>query len=326
MQYKFIDLFAGVGGTRLAFQKAGMQCVFSSEIDSFARATYFRNFGEEPFGDITKANSKIIPTYHILVAGFPCQPFSQAGLEKGFKDDRGSLFFDIVRILKGTKPDCFLLENVKKLKYQDNGRTFRLINKCLSGNVKTLFNYWVDSAVLNTKDFGLPQNRERIFIVGFNRKKYKNIDFSKIFNWPIPSHKVTKVEDILKKEVDSKYTISDRLWEGHLARKKKNVKRGYGFGFNLCKKEDLYTKTLSARYYKDGLEILIDQSHLNKRPRKLSPRECANLQGFPKSYKLDAVSNLQLYKQMGNSVSIPVVYAIAKQIKITLNQINEKKN
>lgn len=343
MTYKFIDLFAGIGGTRLAFEKAGMKCVFSSEIDKFARETYKTNFFEEPFGDITKIQIQKIPKHNVLVAGFPCQSFSHAGLQLGFKDKRGVLFFEIVRILEKLQPDCFLLENVKRLKGHDNGKTFDLICNYLSGNLdkipadlltlnetlsklKNNLKYSVDFRVLNSKDFGLPQNRERIFIVGFNLKRFSKNDIESFFTWPKFKPTKTKVGDILEKKVDKKYTISEKLWAGHIKRKKRYKERGHGFGFNLVNKNSLYTKTLSARYYKDGSEILVDESENHIRPRKLTPRECANLQGFPKTYKLKSCSDMQLYKQFGNSVSVPVVFAIAKQIKITLERINEKKN
>ena len=343
MQYTFVDLFAGIGGTRLAFEKTGMKCVFSSEIDKFARETYKANFLEEPFGDITQIEAKQVPKHNVLIAGFPCQSFSHAGLKLGLKDKRGALFFEIIRILEELKPDCFLLENVKRLKGHNNGKTFKLITEYLSGTLKDIpkglavssstkpqlknnLKYWLETRVLNTKDFGLPQNRERIFIVGFNLEKYKKQDLDNFFKWPKIKKVKTEVEQILEENVGDKFTISEKLWEGHIKRKKTNQKKGHGFGYKLVNNKSPYTNTLSARYYKDGSEILIDQSDINKRPRKLTPRECGNLQGFPKRYKLNAASNMQLYKQLGNSVSIPVVYAIAKQIKITLDRVNEKKN
>ena len=343
MQYNFIDLFAGIGGTRLAFEKAGMRCVFSSEIDKFARGTYKANFLEEPFGDITEIEVRKVPKHNVLIAGFPCQSFSHAGLKLGLKDKRGALFFEIIRILEELKPDCFLLENVKRLKGHDNGKTFKLITKYLSGTLKDIPNglavttntrsklknnlkYWLETRVLNTKDFGLPQNRERIFIVGFNLEKFKKIDLENSFCWPKIKKFQTEVKQILEKNVEDKYTISKKLWDGHKKRKKRNQKKGHGFGYSLVNDNSPFTRALTARYYKDGSEILIDQSVVNKLPRKLTPRECANLQGFPKSYKLNASTNMQLYKQLGNSVSIPVVCAIAKQIKITLDRVNEKKN
>jgi DNA (cytosine-5)-methyltransferase 1 len=343
VQYTFVDLFAGIGGTRLAFEKNGMRCVFSSEIDKFARGTYKANFLEEPFGDITEIEAHQIPKHNVLIAGFPCQSFSHAGLKLGLKDKRGALFFEIVRILEELKPDCFLLENVKRLKGHDNGKTFKLITEYLSGTLKDIpkelavsnstksklknnLKYWLETRVLNTKDFGLPQNRERIFIVGFNLEKYKKQDLENFFNWPKIKKVKTEVEQILEENVGDKYTISEKLWNGHIKRKKAKQKKGHGFGYKLVNNKSSYTSTLSARYYKDGSEILIDQSDINRRPRKLTPRECGNLQGFPKRYKLNASSNMQLYKQLGNSVSIPVVNAIAKQIKITLDRVNEKKN
>jgi len=332
--FNFIDLFAGIGGIRLAFQQIGGHCAFSSEWDKFAQKTYAANFGELPHGDITKVSAKDIPKHNILVAGFPCQSFSQAGLKKGFNDTRGTMFFEIQRILSICKPDAFLLENVKQLRGHNHGETLKIIMDTLRGEhfhsipddvpmseearsaLNNKLNYWADSHVLRAADFGCPQNRERIFIVGFNKNKFKGIDFSKVFKWPDPPRTKTTVGDILEPDrvIDPKFTISQRLLDGHQRRKIAHEKKGNGFGFCVFKKSDSYTNTLSARYYKDGSEILIDQSHLRKRPRKLMPRECANLQGFPSNFIVNAVSDVQAYKQFGNSVSVPVVSAVAESM------------
>ncbi|RAO95113.1 DNA (cytosine-5-)-methyltransferase [Mycoplasma wenyonii] len=303
-KYKIIDLFAGIGGTRLGFHLTGkFQTVFGSEIDKFAKQTYLANFGEELDGDIQLISSSNIPNHDVLVAGFPCQAFSKAGKKQGFKDQRGSIFFEIVRILKDKTPKSFLLENVKNLKTHNNGDTLHTILQSLEN-----LNYHVYVFVLNAIDFGVPQKRERIYIVGFHKSLVKNyLDFQQ----PKPIVSGIKVGNILEKEFNSKYTISDQLWEGHQRRKKKNTLEGKGFGFSLFDENSQYTNTISARYYKDGSEILIKQE--GKNPRKLTPREAARLQGFPEEF-LIPVSDTQAYKQFGNSVAVPVIYSIAKEI------------
>lgn len=306
-EYTMIDLFAGIGGTRLGFQLHGnVKSVFSSEWDKFAKQTYNSNFGEVPNGDITKIDEKDIPNHDILVGGFPCQAFSQAGLKQGFEDTRGTLFFDIARIIKEKRPKMFLLENVKNLVSHDKGRTFKVIINTLEE-----LNYKVFYNLLKARDFGLPQNRERIYIVGFNLDYYPS-DMN--FSFPNPSFKPTKVGDILDSYVDEKYTISDKLWAGHKRRKKEHELKGNGFGYTLFNANSEYTNTLSARYYKDGSEILIEQS--NKNPRKLTPREASRLQGFPEKFVIP-VSDTQAYKQFGNSVAVPVIYEIADQMIYT---------
>lgn len=303
--YKFtqIDLFAGIGGIRLGFQKNGGKTIFSSEWDKFAQKTYRVNYGETPYGDITKINPELIPQHDILLAGFPCQPFSQAGLKKGFDDTRGTLFFNIASILKSRRPKAFMLENVKQLKGHDKGRTLDTILKVLKG-----LNYYVpDPKVLNAYHFGVPQNRERIIIVGFN-KDFLPENFA---DFIFPDGEIDEnisVGDILEKNVASKYTISDKLYQGHLERKKNHKIKGNGFGFSLFNTESKYTSTISARYYKDGSEALIEQT--NKNPRMLTPRECARLQGFPEDFIIP-VSNAQAYKQFGNSVCVNVIEAVA---------------
>ncbi|ADX97934.1 DNA cytosine methyltransferase [Mycoplasma suis] len=308
-KYRMIDLFAGIGGTRLGFHLTGeVKVVFSSEIDKFAKKTYKSNFSDEPLGDIREINSEDIPNHDILVAGFPCQAFSQAGKKKGFEDERGALFFEIIRILKDKKPKTFLLENVKNLRTHNKGETLKVIEQHLKD-----LNYHITYKVLKSRDFGIPQNRERIYIVGFNKdlvESYEN------FSMPSPTLKATCVGDILEKEVNNKYTISDLLWEGHKRRKEEHKLKGRGFGFSLFSENSSYTNTISARYYKDGSEILIEQK--NKNPRKLTPREAARLQGFPDNF-LIPVSDNQAYKQFGNSVTVPVIFAIAKEILKVLN-------
>lgn len=339
-KFKFIDLFAGIGGIRLPFQNVKGKCVFSSEWDKFAQKTYKANFGEAPHGDITKINPLDIPDHDILVGGFPCQPFSQAGLKKGFHDPRGTLFFDIQKILVEKRPKAFLLENVKQLKGHNKGETLRAIINILEGRniidkaelrkmnlnpdtlkaLSTKLNYSVSYKVLNANKFGVPQNRERIYIVGFDKDQApEGFDFDSIFSFPEPTDAESIVGDILEnnKKVNDKYTISEKLWNGHLRRKKEHQEKGNGFGYSLVNKKTIYTNTISARYYKDGSEILVDQSDISKRPRKLTPRECARLQGFPENYQIP-VSDAQAYKQFGNSVAMPVVEEIAKQMLKTL--------
>lgn len=321
MTLKFIDLFAGIGGIRMGLENASKKigvdtkCVFSSEIDKYAIQTYITNFGKTNFfGDITNLGNdhnieKIIPSFDILLAGFPCQPFSQAGLRKGFKDTRGTLFFWIDKILKIKKPKAFLLENVKHLKGHDQGNTLKTILSVLRENY-----YVPEPKVLNAKHFGLPQNRERIFIVGFN-KDYGDFEF------PQPINKKTRVGDILEKYVSKDYTISSKLWAGHKRRKREHRIKGNGFGYGLFDKNSEYTNTISARYYKDGSEVLIAKGK-DRNPRKLTERECARLQGFPDSFKIP-VSRGQAYKQFGNSVPVNVLEEISIQM---LNYMFKKKS
>ena len=305
---KIVDLFAGIGGIRLGVEQAfgSIDCVFTSEIDKYAVTTYKANFRDANiFGDIKQIDENDVPDHDVLLAGFPCQPFSQAGLKKGFTDTRGTLFFDIERILLAKQPKAFLLENVKQLKGHNKGRTLQTIIDHLNKA-----GYKVFYEILKARDFGLPQNRERIYIVGF-------LDHSINFEFPKPMNISTKVGDILDDVVDEKYTISDKLWSGHKRRKELNKLNGKGFGYGLFNKESAYTNTISARYYKDGSEILIEQE--NKNPRKLTPREAARLQGFPEEYVIP-VSDAQAYKQFGNSVCVPVVKAIAMQMRKVLNK------
>lgn len=346
--FTFIDLFAGIGGIRLPFQMLNGQCVFTSELDKFAQKTYLTNFGEMPSGDITKIAASDIPNHDILLAGFPCQSFSQAGLKQGFRDTRGTMFFEIQRIVAEKKPKVLLLENVKQLKGHDKGRTLETILSILQGTYEQAIpedvpmssdarralseklNYWVDYKVLRAADFGAPQNRERIFIVAFNKDYFGEANFDELFSWPEPPKMPTRVGDILEsdeklKSENYKYTISDKLWQGHQKRRIEHKKKGNGFGYSLFNAESEYTNTISARYYKDGSEVLIDQSKQGKNPRKLTPRECARLQGFPESFNVEAVSHGQIYKQFGNSVCINVVEAVAEQVIAAINDAEKDK-
>ncbi|NLI71454.1 MAG: DNA cytosine methyltransferase [Bacteroidales bacterium] len=307
-KYKFtqIDLFAGIGGIRLGFQRHGGRTVFSSEWDKFAQKTYRINYGEMPAGDITQIDEKNIPNHDILLAGFPCQPFSQAGLKKGFEDARGTLFFNIAKILKEKRPKAFMLENVKQLRGHDKGRTLEIILSILDE-----LNYYVpEPEILNAYHFGVPQNRERIIIVGFNKDYLPNNYMEFQYPTGIVDNSI-KVGEILDKKVNDRFTISDKLFQGHLERKKAHKKKGNGFGFSLFNSESPYTSTISARYYKDGSEALIEQD--GKNPRMLTPRECARLQGFPEDFIIP-VSNSQAYRQFGNSVCINVIDAVAKNM------------
>lgn len=312
---RVIDLFAGIGGIRLGFEKAsknGIDCVFTSEWDKFSTETYKANFGDEKiFGDITKVKIEDIPEHDVLLAGFPCQPFSQAGLKKGFSDTRGTLFFDIERILESKKPPAFLLENVKQLRGHDKGRTLEVILE----HLRKIGYENIQYKVLRARDFGLPQNRERIYIVGFLDKKIK-------FNFPTPTFEKTRVGNILQSNIDKKYTISDKLWAGHQRRKRENKLKGKGFGYGVVNHNSEYTNTISARYYKDGSEILIEQK--GKNPRKLTPREAARLQGFPDNFNIP-VSNTQAYRQFGNSVPVSVVEKVASQMLIHLEVQSQEK-
>lgn len=345
--FKFIDLFAGIGGIRLPFQQLGGKCVFTSEWDKFAQKTYLANFGEMPNGDITKIRAADIADHDILLGGFPCQAFSQAGLKKGFSDTRGTMFFEIQRILVEKRPKAFLLENVKQLRGHDKGRTLKTIEAILRGEfeqdvpddiplseearhaLSEKLNYWVDYRVLRAADFGSPQNRERVFIVGFDKNVFSEAEINSLFEWPEPPKTQTKVGDILEdlsgiSEENDKFTISDRLWKGHKKRKAEHKEKGNGFGYSLFNEESEYTNTISARYYKDGSEILIDQSAIGKNPRKLTPRECARLQGFPEEFIVDAVSQGQIYKQFGNSVCVNVVAQVAESMVDFLSRAKTK--
>ncbi|RKQ49244.1 DNA (cytosine-5)-methyltransferase 1 [Roseivirga pacifica] len=318
-KFKFIDLFAGIGGIRLAYQNNGGKCVFSSEWDSFAKKTYEANFGEVPFGDITKISESEIPDHDVLLGGFPCQPFSIAGVSKknslgrqhGFLDKtQGTLFFDIARIIEHKRPKAFMLENVKNLVSHDKKRTFKVITEAL-----TELGYSIHYKVLDAKHY-VPQHRERIIIVGFDKEIFNE---QEQFKFPEPKNVELRIQDILEPVVNDKYTLSDKLWNYLQEYKRKHQAKGNGFGFGLTNLNGV-SRTLSARYYKDGAEILIPQE--GKNPRRLTPRECARLQGFPDTFKIP-VSDNQGYKQFGNSVAMPLMQAVGKNIVKELQRINE---
>ena len=303
-KFTFIDLFAGIGGLRQAFDSSGGECVYSSEWNKFSQITYKENFGETPDGDITQVDENTIPDHDILVGGFPCQPFSIAGVsaknflgrEHGFKDaTQGTLFFDICRIIKAKQPKAFLLENVKNLKSHDKGNTFKVIIHALEKEL----GYDIHYKVIDASPV-VPQHRERIFIVGFKTPT--------AFEFPELRGRSPKLGEVLEKNVDDKYTLKDGTWNALQRHKIKHKTKGNGFGFNLADKKGI-AKTLSARYYKDGAEILIPQT--GKNPRRLTPRECARIMGFKESFKIP-VSDSQAYRQFGNAVVVPVVKEVAK--------------
>lgn len=347
--FTFIDLFAGIGGIRKGFEQAGGKCLYTSEWDEYAQKTYSNNYPSEHLinGDITKVDAKDIPDHDVLLAGFPCQPFSIAGVSKkkslgrptGFEDKtQGTLFFDVARIIKEKRPKAFVLENVKNLKSHDKGRTFEVIWETLTKDL----NYTCDYKIIDGQSW-VPQHRERIVIVGFRDK----IDF-KLDNMELPPKGEIKLSSILHKtdgseekliqdgdkyfdfennKVHDKYTLTDNLWAYLQAHAQKHRSMGNGFGYGLVKPDEI-ARTLSARYYKDGSEILIYQGE-NKNPRRLTPRECARLMGYPDDYIIP-VSDTRAYKQFGNSVVVPLFHAVAEFIKPFLmkevkNEIEENK-
>jgi DNA (cytosine-5)-methyltransferase 1 len=328
--FTFIDLFAGIGGIRSAFEEVGGRCVFTSEWDAYAQKTYAANFpSDHPIaGDITTVQSCDIPEHDVLLAGFPCQPFSIAGVSKknalgrahGFADEtQGTLFFDVARIIKDKQPKAFLLENVKNLQSHDKGRTFDVIKRTLTEEL----GYHIHWKVIDAAHF-VPQHRERIIIVGFREPTG--------FDWAalqLPPKGVKKLYEILHRtdgtepelpwddaryfdhsanKVHAKFTLSDKLWQYLQGYAEKHRLKGNGFGFGLVTGDDI-SRTLSARYYKDGSEILIKQSRKN--PRRLTPRECARLMGLPDTFRIP-VSDTRAYRQFGNSVAVPVIQASAR--------------
>lgn len=311
--FRFIDLFCGIGGFRLAFERAGCQCVFSSDWDKHSQRTYAANFGETPHGDIHTVAVAGIPKFDILCAGFPCQPFSIAGVSKklslgrkhGFDDEKqGNLFFSIADILDYHQPPAFVLENVKHLQRHDQGRTFQIIMDTL----QNALGYTVYHRVIDARSV-VPQHRERIFLVGF--KPWRDFEFP---GFPKDG---PKLESILDAEVPAKYTLTDHLWQYLQDYAKKHQAAGNGFGFGLFSGKDV-ARTLSARYHKDGSEILISQGP-GKNPRRLTPRECCRLMGYPADFDIP-VSDTQAYRQFGNSVVVPVVELLAKAVVTTLSR------
>jgi len=311
LPFTFIDLFAGIGGLRLGVQKAGGRCVFTSEWDKYCQKTYTAWYGEVPHGDIRTIKSEDIPNHDLLVAGFPCQPFSIAGVSKknslgrehGFKDaTQGTLFFQVATIAEVKRPPALLLENVKNLLSHDQGKTWKVIRSTLEELGYSVFHKVIDAA-----DY-VPQHRERVFIAAFDKKVFGEVP---PFSFPdAPQGPRPKLGSILEKEPSPKYTLTDHLWKYLQDYAQRHKEQGNGFGFGLVGSED-QTRTLSARYYKDGSEILIKQKLGN--PRRLTPREAARLMGFPDAMKI-VVSDTQAYKQFGNAVCPPVAEAVAKQI------------
>jgi len=322
--FTFIDLFAGIGGMRLAFQGLNGKCVFSSEWDQQAQITYRTNFGEVPFGDITKIDANDIPKHDVLVAGFPCQAFSIAGYKGGFDDTRGTLFFDVARIIKARKPEAFFLENVKGLVGHDKGKTLSVILRTLR---EDLGYYVVDPQIMNARDFGVPQNRERIFIVGF-----KNKAAAQRFKYPDPS-KIKKTKDT-KKEVAEikeesavpvKYYLSRQYLSTLKAHRQRHAEKGNGFGFEIIPDDGVANAIVVGGMGRER-NLLIDHRQTDYTPttnikgpvnregvRKMTPREWARLQGFPDRF-LIPVKDAQAYKQFGNSVAVPAVKATAKNL------------
>lgn len=322
--YKTIDLFAGIGGIRLGFEQTDrVENVFSAEIDSYACKTYQENFGDNPYCDITKLNEKKIqeiPDFDILLAGFPCQAFSIAGKRGGFEDMRGTLFFDVARIIKEKQPKAFLLENVKGLTNHDKGNTFSTIINVL----KNELGYTVFSKVLNSKNFNVPQKRDRIYIVGFK----KEVEFE----FPKEKVLVNKIKHILEEDVSSKYYISDTYLNTLRKHKARHEQKGNGFGYEIINHDDiantlmvggmgkernlLYDNRLTDFTPKTNIKGQINREYI----RKMTPREWARIQGYPDTYKIP-VSDAQAYKQFGNSVSVPVINEIAKKIIMKLDEI-----
>ncbi|KAB7714101.1 DNA (cytosine-5-)-methyltransferase [Plesiomonas shigelloides] len=307
-KFRFIDLFAGIGGVRLGFQDNGGVCVFSSEYDKAAQRTYKENHGEFPFGDITKIDEEQIPEHDVLLAGFPCQPFSNAGVsarnavgkKHGFLcDTQGTLFFDVMRIVDSRKPKVVFLENVRNLERHDKGRTFQTIRETIENSGYKFYYKVIDSSSV------VPQRRVRCYMVAIRSDISVEFDFPEFVGEPKP------LRSILEKEVDEKYTISDKLWIGHINRTKRNLERGTGFTAHTADL-DKPSNTIVARYGKDGKECLIPQE--NKNPRLLTPKECSRLQGFPDSFVVPQ-ARTPAYRQFGNSVVVPIIKEIAKIIR-----------
>lgn len=306
--FSFVDLFAGIGGLRIPFEELGGKCLFSSEWNKFSQKTYCENFGEIPAGDIRSVVATAIPNHDILLAGFPCQPFSIAGVSKkrslgrehGFLDKtQGTLFFELARIIEAKRPKVFLLENVRNLLTHDKGRTFAVIRETLEA-----LGYQVSWKVIDAVHW-VPQHRERIYIVGFDKHRFGDIAS---FEFPAtPEGPNPKLASILEPDPDTKYTLTPHLWRYLQNYAAKQKARGNGFGYGIADPEG-HTRTLSARYFKDGSEILIDTG--GPEPRRLTPRECLHLMGFPEDFKI-VVSDTEAYRQFGNAVVVPVVRSIA---------------
>lgn len=310
--FTFCDLFAGIGGFRLGLEAVGGECVFTCEYDKYAQKTYQAWHGDMPEGDIRQLDLSKIPDHDVLAAGFPCQPFSIAGVSKknslgkkhGFQDKtQGTLFFHLATIIEIKRPPVIILENVKNLLSHDKGRTWKVIQETL-----TDLDYEIHSQVIDAADY-VPQHRKRVFITGFDRKIFKGKS-GFIFPDP-PNGKKPRFKDILEKKPDQKYTLTDHLWKYLQDYAERHRKKGNGFGFGMTDLEGV-SRTLSARYYKDGSEVLIPNGEGNN-PRRLTPREAARLMGFPDHLKI-AVSDTQAYKQFGNAVVPPVAEAVGQMV------------
>jgi len=327
--FRFIDLFAGIGGFRIAFQNAGGQCVFTSEWDKYAQKTYEANFGDMPAGDIRKVNKQEIPSHDVLCAGFPCQPFSLAGVSKknslgrkhGFEDEtQGTLFFEIKEILRLKRPKAFMLENVKNLCQHDKGKTFEVIRH----NLEDILGYVINWKIVNGANW-VPQHRERIFIVGYDPEQI-HIRKDEIIIPETPGNGYLKkqLRDIVLPELEG-YTLGEGTWDTLVRHKAHHAKVGNGFGYGLHEvpiKVNEITRTISARYHKDGAEILIEQP--GKRPRRLAVEEAMQLQGYDPERFIFPVSKTQAYKQIGNSVVVPAIQACAMEIANVLQDENRR--
>ena len=323
LPFTFIDLFAGIGGFRMGLEQVGGRCVFSSEWDKYAQKTYQAWFGETPEGDIRKITPSDIPDHDLLSAGFPCQPFSIAGVSKkkslgkahGFKDKaQGNLFFYVAKIIKEKRPPVIFLENVKNLKSHDKRQTWNVIKKTLED-----LDYLIFTQVIDAADY-VPQHRERIFIIGFDRRL---LGEARDFHFPDkPTSTPPKFRDILESKVPDKYILTDHLWNYLQEYAEKHKAKGNGFGYSIADMDGV-SRTLSARYYKDGSEILVARGK-RKNPRRLSPRETARLMGFS-DYLPIVVSDTQAYKQFGNAVVPCVVEAVAEQVvKVLVRHVLKK--
>jgi DNA (cytosine-5)-methyltransferase 1 len=317
--FKFIDLFAGIGGFHQAFSNVGGKCVMACDWNEPSRKTYEANYGITPLGDIQQIMGGQLPEFDILCGGFPCQPFSIAGVSKkqslgrkhGFEDEKqGNMFFEIIRLIQAKRPKVMYLENVKNLLSHDKGHTWHVIHNTLQENNYAVFYQIVDGS------YYVPQKRQRVFIICFDKSVFPDIQF----DFPkYPTKRKVELRDIIESNVDQKYTLSDKLWTYLQKHKENSAKKGNGFGFGLIyPNKDDSTRTMSARYYKDGSEILIYQGE-DKNPRRLTPTEARKLFGYPDDFVIP-VSDSQAYRQFGNSVIVPAITHIAEQIVKTVKE------
>jgi DNA (cytosine-5)-methyltransferase 1 len=331
-EFSFIELFAGIGGFRIALQNLGGRCVFASEIDPFCRQTYEINFADTPRGDLTLIPHEEIPEHDILTAGFPCQAFSIAGRRQGFEDSRGTLFFEIARIIRDKKPQAFFLENVKGLVSHDQGKTLKVILDILRNDL----NYFVPNLeIINAKDFGVPQNRERIFIVGFRQDLGINY-----FQYPAPIATNPKFIDIREeKPVSVKYYLSEQYLNTLIAHRQRHQNKGNGFGYAIISDDGIANAIVIGGMGKER-NLVIDKRLTDFTPvtnikgcvntsyvRRMTPREWARLQGYPNTFKIP-VSDVQAYKQFANSVAIPAIQATGEKIleALSLTRIYSSSN